>query len=86
MSHTPANNSVPVEISPLWEKGFYQQSEKVQSLNEKPEIVGHDTVVKKHHHRFAFHLQRIKQKQSYIHVVLLEISRQRKCFQALQTC
>lgn len=24
MSHTPANNSVPVEISPLWEKGFYQ--------------------------------------------------------------
>lgn len=24
MSHTPANNSVPVEISPLWKKGFYQ--------------------------------------------------------------
>lgn len=24
MSRTPANNSVPVEISPLWEKGFYQ--------------------------------------------------------------
>jgi len=24
LSPTPANNGVPVEIPPLWEKGFYQ--------------------------------------------------------------
>lgn len=57
---TPANDGVPVEISPLREEGFHQQSEEVQPLDEQPEVVGHDTVVKKHHHCFAFHLQRME--------------------------
>lgn len=53
---TPAYDGVPVEVSPLREKGFHQQREEVEALYEEPEVVGHHTVVEKHHDRFTSHL------------------------------
>lgn len=36
---TPADDGVPIEVSPLREEGLHQQSKQVQSLNEQPEVV-----------------------------------------------
>ena len=55
---TPANDDVPVEVSPLWEEGLHQQGEEVQTLDEQPEVVGEDTVVEEHHHHLTLQLQR----------------------------
>lgn len=53
---TPSYDGVPVKVASLGKERFHQQSEKVEALNEEPEVVGHDTVVKENHHRFARHL------------------------------
>lgn len=74
---TPADDRVPVEISPLWEESFHQQSEEVQPLDEQPEVVGHDTVVKKHHHCFTFHLKSIKKNKV---ISTLPHPDRKKCF------
>lgn len=56
MVHTPPDNGVPVEIASLREEGLNQQSKEIQTLDEKPEIVGHDAVMEKYHHCFTRHL------------------------------
>lgn len=56
---TPADEGVPVEVSPLREKGLDQQSEEIQALDEQPEVVGHDAVMEEHHHRLTRHLEAI---------------------------
>lgn len=42
---TPSYYGVPVEVSSLRKEGLHQQSEEIQSFNEQPEIVRHDTVM-----------------------------------------
>lgn len=59
---TPANDGVPVEVSPLREEGLHQQCEEVQAFDEQPEVVGHHAVVEENHHSFAFHLHRQQRK------------------------
>lgn len=56
---TPADEGVPVKVSPLWEEGFHQQSEEIQALDEQPEVVGHDAVMEEHHHCLTRHLEAI---------------------------
>lgn len=53
---TPSYNGVPVEVSSLREESLHQQSEEIQTFNEEPEIVGHDTVMEENHHCFTRHL------------------------------
>lgn len=53
---TPSHDGVPVKVASLGKEGLHQQGEEVQALDEEPEIVGHDAVVKENHHRFARHL------------------------------
>lgn len=55
---TPANDDVPIEISPLREEGLHQQSEEVQTLDEEPEVVGEDAVVEKNHHGSTLQLHK----------------------------
>lgn len=54
---TPANDGVPVEVFPLGEESLHQQSEQVQTLDEQPEVIRHDTVMEENHHRFTRHLE-----------------------------
>lgn len=56
---TPADEGVPVKVSPLREEGLHEQSEKVQALDEQPEVVGHDAVMEENHHRLTRHLEAI---------------------------
>lgn len=55
---TPSYYGVPVEVSSLRKEGLYQQCEEIQSFNEQPEIVRHDTVMEENHHCFTGHLHR----------------------------
>lgn len=55
---TPSDDGVPVEISSLGKKCLHQQSEEVETFDEKPEVVGHDAIVEENHHRFARHLHK----------------------------
>lgn len=53
---TPPYDGVPVEVTSLRKEGLHQQSEEIQTFNEQPEIVGHDTVMEENHHCFTRHL------------------------------
>lgn len=61
MKPTPADEGVPVKVSPLREEGLHQQGEEIQALDEQPEVVGHDAVMKEHHHRLTRHLEVVSQ-------------------------
>lgn len=54
---TPSNYGVPVEVAPLRKEGLHQQREQIETLDEEPEVVGHDAVMEENHHCFAAHLQ-----------------------------
>lgn len=56
---TPADEGVPVKVSPLRKEGLNQQSEEIQALDEQPEVVGHDAVMEEHHHRLTRYLRTI---------------------------
>lgn len=53
---TPPNNGIPVEVASFRKESLHQQSEEIQTFNEQPEIVGHDTVMEENHHCFTCHL------------------------------
>lgn len=60
LGRTPSNNGVPVEVSFLWKECLNEQSKEIQSLNEQPEVVWQNTIMKKYHHRLTLHLQKEK--------------------------
>lgn len=69
MWRTPADDGVPVEVTSLGKEGFHQQCEEVKTLDEEPEVVWHDTVMKEDHHCLTAHLQTHKLytlKQTYL--------------------
>ena len=53
---TPSHDGVPVEVTSLRKESLHQQSEEIQTLDEQPEIVGHDAVMEENHHCFTRHL------------------------------
>lgn len=55
---TPSHDGVPVEVASLRKESLHQQSEEIQTLDEQPEIVGHDAVMEENHHCFTRHLHR----------------------------
>lgn len=57
-SLTPSYDGVPVEVTSFRKESLNQQSEEIQTFNEQPEIVGHDTVMEENHHCFTCHLHR----------------------------
>lgn len=70
---TPSDDGVPVEVAPLGEEGLHQQCEKVEALDEQPEVVGHDTVVEENHHRFTAHLREANTQGEEHSIILMMI-------------
>lgn len=70
---TPSDDGVPVEVAPLGEEGLHQQREKVEALDEQPEVVGHDTVVEENHHRFTAHLREANTQAEEHPIILMMI-------------
>lgn len=57
MMLTPTNQNVPPEVLPLREEGDRQQSVKVETLNQQPEVTRHDPVLEEDHDGLAADLQ-----------------------------
>lgn len=64
---TPSYDGVPVEVASLRKESLHQQSEEIQTFDEQPEIVGHDTVMEENHYCFTRHLHGGKKTQEEAH-------------------
>lgn len=72
---TPPDDGVPVEVSSLGKERLHEQREEIQTFDEQPEVVGHDTVVEENHHCFTRHLRRETQTDAIVRPRMSHCSR-----------